>query len=157
MKVDVDVRRRGRASVILLAACVLATAGCASSSPGTEDTAPGDLSPDVLRAAVPVSGSPEVLTGDEIRGTGAGNVWEALRRLRPLWLQPRAGAASMLPRQSTSPVVYVAGVPYGAPRTLQSMNVDQVRRVEFVNARDATTRYGTGHAGGVILVDLDRE
>jgi hypothetical protein len=37
------------------------------------------------------------------------------------------------------------------------MNVDQVRRVEFINARDATTRYGTGHTGGVILVDLDRE
>jgi hypothetical protein len=37
------------------------------------------------------------------------------------------------------------------------MTVDRVRRVEFINARDATTRYGTGHSGGVILVDLDRE
>ena len=138
---------RGGPSLTLLSSCILAVAGCASAGSSTADTAPADGSPDVLRASVPATGSLEVLTGDELRGTGAGNVWEAVRRLRPLWLQ----------RGRAVPVVYVAGIPHGAIRTLQLMNVDQVRRVEFLNGRDATTRYGTGHSGGVILVDLDRE
>ena len=157
MAVHAVVRRPSGPSVTLVSSCVLAMAGCASSSPSTGDTAPGDVSPDLLRVAVPVATSPEVLSGDEIRRTGAGNVWEALLKLRPLWLRARGGTGSMVSSRPTAPVVYVAGIPYGAPRTLQTMNVDQIRRVEFINASDATTRFGTGHSGGVIWVDRDRE
>jgi hypothetical protein len=37
------------------------------------------------------------------------------------------------------------------------MNVGQVRRAEFIASQDAATRFGTGPAGGMILVELDRE
>jgi hypothetical protein len=30
-----------------------------------------------------------------------------------------------------------------------------IRQVEYLGASDATTRYGTGHSGGAILVTLD--
>lgn len=96
-----------------------------------------------------------VLTGDEIRETRAANVWDALMQLRPQWLRAR-GTSSLIDQTSNEAVVFVQGVPYGEVTSLQSMNVDQVRRVEFINARDATTRYGTNHAGGIIWVDLDR-
>jgi hypothetical protein len=36
------------------------------------------------------------------------------------------------------------------------VNLDQVSSVEFIDSRDATTRFGTGHTGGVIMVNLDR-
>ena len=52
--------------------------------------------------------------------------------------------------------MYVSGIRRGEPRTLQNVSLDQVQRVEFIDARDATTRFGTGHAGGAILVDVDR-
>jgi hypothetical protein len=52
--------------------------------------------------------------------------------------------------------VEVAGIQRGELRTLQNVSVDQVERVEFIDGRDATTRFGTGHGGGVIMVDVDR-
>jgi hypothetical protein len=41
-------------------------------------------------------------------------------------------------------------------RALQNVSIDRVSRVEFIDSRDATTRFGTGHAGGVIWVELTR-
>lgn len=96
-----------------------------------------------------------MVTGDEVRDTPASNLYDALARLRPQWLRSR-GRSSLTQPGSTTPVVFVAGVEYGPLSSLREMYVDQVRRVEFINARDATTRFGTGHAGGVIMVDLDR-
>jgi hypothetical protein len=113
------------------------------------------VGPDVLQASVPANSAQNVLTGDEVRRTGVGNLWDALRRLRPQWMRAR-GTASMVGQRAVEPVVYVAGLLHGDLRTLQRMNTIQVRRVEFIDALDATTRFGTGHSGGVILVDLDR-
>jgi len=155
MGYDSDGIRSGRKLAALIGSCLVAVAGCASS--GTPAAGTADVSPDVMRGSVAVQTNPEVVTGDDVRETGVGNLYEALRRLRPLWLQARAGGASLAAPRGTAPVVYVAGAPFGDLRSLQTMTVDRVRRVEFINARDATTRYGTGHSGGVILVDLDRE
>lgn len=98
---------------------------------------------------------PNVLTGDQLRATDATTVWDALRRLRPQWLRPRA-TSSLVEPLSEEPIVYVQGIRHGPLRSLQQMNIDRVRRVEFIDRRDATTRFGTGHGGGVIMVDLDR-
>jgi hypothetical protein len=155
MGIDLDGRRRGRAFAALICSCLLAAAGCASS--GSPEASVGAPSTGSTSGTVALASNPDVLTGDELRATGTGNVWEAVRRLRPTWLRARSGAASVVSPQGTTPVVYVAGIRHGDLRTLQTMNVDQVRRVEFINARDATTRFGTGVGGGVILVDLDRE
>ena len=96
-----------------------------------------------------------VLTGEELRETGAGNLWDALRQRRPQWLRSRA-TTSLISPLAEEPVVYVQGIHHGPLTSLQQMSLDQVRRVEFIDGRDATTRFGTGHGGGVIMVDLDR-
>jgi hypothetical protein len=75
--------------------------------------------------------------------------------LRPQWLRAR-GSGSIVSPGSTVPIVYVSGIQRGELRTLQNVGVDQVQRVEFIDGRDATTRFGTGHGGGVIMVDVDR-
>jgi hypothetical protein len=111
--------------------------------------------PEIMRATAPVESNPNLLTGDQLRETNVGNVYDALRRLRPQWLRSR-GSASIVSPESTEAVVYVSGIRRGEPRTLQNVSLDQVQRVEFIDARDATTRFGTGHAGGAILVDVDR-
>ena len=140
---------RGRLSWIFgLVSCV----ACAGSA---EPSTPATLQPEVMSASTPTGSSPNVLTGDQIRETNVGNVYDALRRLRPQWLRAR-GSASIVSPESTAPVVYVSGIRRGELRTLQNVNVDQVRRVEFIDGRDATTRFGTGHGGGVIMVDVDR-
>ena len=151
MRFEAGGLKRAWPRATLVSSCILAAVGCASAAPGTGDPAPRD-------PAASSEAALEVLTGDELRATGIGNVYDAVRRLRPLWLQARAGAASAVgPRGGAMPLVYLAGVPHGTLQALRTMNVDQVRRIEFINARDATTRFGTGHTGGVIMVDLDRE
>lgn len=154
MRVNKGRRRRGGPSATLVSSCILAIAGCAGSSPTPGNPAPVDAPPAVPRPASLVD--TDTLTGAEIRETGATNMWEAVRLLRPLWLRGRAGPASVVSPQGEPPTVYVAGR-YGSLQELTTMNVSQVRRAEFITSQDAATRFGTGPAGGMILVDLDRE
>jgi hypothetical protein len=139
----------GRLSWVFGLSLCLGCAGSGGTSP------PGGLRPEVMSVSAPSGSSPNVLTGDQIRETNVGNLYDALRRLRPQWLRAR-GSGSIVSPGSTVPIVYVSGIQRGELRTLQNVGVDQVQRVEFIDGRDATTRFGTGHGGGVIMVDVDR-
>jgi hypothetical protein len=139
----------------LVSALLVFGAACASGAPGTEAPDPGDSAPGVLQASVPTRSNPNVLTSEDIRSVDVGNLYDVVRRLRPQWLRAR-GSASISSSRSTEPVVYVAGIRQGEVRTLQNVNIARVSRVEFIDSRDATTRFGTGHMGGAIVVDLDR-
>lgn len=130
-------RRLASATCVVLIAGLVST-GCTSTSGGGQSRLQLD-----------------VLSGDELRATNAANVWDALVRLRPQWLRAR-GSTSLVAPLSEEPIVYLQGIRHGSVRTLQTMNIDRVRRVEYIDGRDATTRFGTGHGGGVIMVDLDR-
>ena len=66
------------------------------------------------------------------------NAWEAVRRLRPRWL-------------GVSPV-YLDNVRIGDSNALVDIPLAAVREIRYFNAADATTRWGTGHAGGAIEV-----
>jgi hypothetical protein len=47
---------------------------------------------------------------------------------------------------------YLNSSPLGDVNTLRSVQAASVKEVQFLNAADATTRFGTGHDSGVILV-----
>lgn len=127
------------APLILLIEMALASAGCAS---------PGVSGGNASRSA-----SPGAVTGEELRQVSARNTYEALEQLRPIWLLPRP-RSSLVFSLASRPVVYVSGIPHGPVSSLRGIEVNDVRRIDFMNAIDATTRYGTGHSGGIILVDL---
>jgi hypothetical protein len=78
------------------------------------------------------------------------SAYDAVRLLRPRWLQPRGnanlGGAPLLP------VVMVDGAGAGVLEDLQQMIVQNVESIRFITGRDATTMYGTGYGGGVIAV-----
>jgi hypothetical protein len=95
----------------------------------------------------------DVVTGDEVRETGSSNLYFALRTIRPQWLRTRAASSLVRPR-AEEPVVYVEGVRRGAPDVLLEITLELVRQVEFLSAAEATTRFGTGHGGGAILVSF---
>jgi hypothetical protein len=78
------------------------------------------------------------------------NALQAIERLRPRWLQGRAGTAA------DPPVLYVDGARRGATSDLASMRADDIEQMEFMSASDATTRYGTGHGGGAVQVTTRR-
>ena len=133
---------------LMVAALAIAVWGCASSgtSAGTTGTAGTARGP---------SRSQDVIGQEEIstRAGEATNALQVVQKLRPQMLRGRglvspndASGAEALPR------VYVDNVSYGGIDALSNVQVNQIREIRYVNARDATTQWGTGHMGGVILV-----
>ncbi|NJD20655.1 MAG: hypothetical protein FIA95_15400 [Gemmatimonadetes bacterium] len=72
-------------------------------------------------------------------------MYEALRLSRPRFLRPRAAL-------SLEPVVYVDGVRANELGDLHSVALPDVVDVRFMSGPDATTRFGTDHVGGALLV-----
>lgn len=54
--------------------------------------------------------------------------------------------------EATMPKIYVDNVSYGNVESLSNINATQIKEIQYIKATDATTRWGTGHTGGVILV-----
>jgi hypothetical protein len=79
------------------------------------------------------------------------NVYEAIRRLKPTWLTGR-GQSTLAEPGREAIRVYLDGMPNGDVSTLARVPVRNVGRIQFLDARTATLRFGTGHADGAILV-----
>ena len=99
--------------------------------------------------------SASAVTAEQIQETSVSTAHEALQRLRPRWLRSR-GQMSVEHPNAGYAVVFVDGVRYGDLRVLREINADAVEEMEFIDARDATTRYGTGYTGGIIMVTTRR-
>lgn len=102
-------------------------------------------------------GSSRVITLDLIEDLGPSfaDAYQIIDLLRPQWLQPR-GSVSIQDRNAGYAVVYLDHIRYGRPETLVRIRADHVERIEFLTSSDATTRYGSGHLGGAILVETRR-
>jgi hypothetical protein len=50
------------------------------------------------------------------------------------------------------PLVYVQNMRYGSISELRRFRVAGIRELRYVDARNATTRWGMGHSNGVIEV-----
>ena len=85
------------------------------------------------------------IAAQELLSTGASDLFTALRLSRPRFLRTRA------PRKD-APVLYVDGVRVGELAYLRGMRTRSVASVRLLRGPDATTRYGTDHVGGALLV-----
>lgn len=122
--------------VALLSAATLggcATAGSSGGSPGS-------------------GGAPDVISSDELRQIDADNLtaMEAIQRLRATWLRSRG---STFGGGRTEPMVFVDGIEFGEMGSLRNVNITDVERIRYLDASDATTRFGTGYPGGVIAIE----
>ena len=76
------------------------------------------------------------------------SAFQAIQRLRPRWLNTRTGA---------TPMVHIDGnIQMGGADALQSLRAADVHEMRYLNAADATTRFGTNYISGVILVTTKR-
>ena len=94
-----------------------------------------------------------LLTAEEIgmaKG-GAWNAYDVISRLRPEFLRSR-GRSSLNTEELTTAVVYVDDMRFGELASLKTITADQILLIEYINAADATTRFGTDHVGGAILI-----
>ena len=84
-----------------------------------------------------------VILREEFETLGATNAFDVIRRLRPQWLRSRG--AQVLP------VVYVNDI-RDTFDILSILNLPDVIRMEYLDAFEATGRFGIGHGSGAILV-----
>jgi hypothetical protein len=115
--------------------CLAGTAACASGGEGG------------VRA-----GNRAVLTAEEIGTTGASNAHEAISRARPEYLRSRGTRSMRAQTAEDFPVVYLNTTRYGHIDALRSIPVGDIREIRYLGGTEATTRYGTGHGAGVILI-----
>lgn len=97
-------------------------------------------------------GSSDVLTAAEMEPLAGRDLYTAVERMRPRWLQTRLA-------QTTEGVhavsVIVNGLRQdGGPELLKAYMAVDVQEVRFLSARDATTTYGLQMMSGAIVVTL---
>ena len=92
-----------------------------------------------------------MLLEEEIRGAQVATAYQLVARLRPEWLRGR-GRVSVRDPTAGAVVVYLNGMRQGGARALDAIVAETVLEMEYLNGQEATTRFGTGHGGGVILV-----
>jgi hypothetical protein len=119
-----------RTPAILVAATLLLTA-CAAGQPGTSRTNPNTIS----RA--------------EIDQAGPSSAYDLVQKLRPIWLRKR-GPTSFT--QEGDVVVYLDGTRMGFRDELRRLHTENLESVEYLDARRATNRFGSGHVQGAILL-----
>lgn len=101
----------------------------------------------------PVRGPADLITEAEINTGVYQNALEIIRALRPSMLIPRGSSPTS---GSTAVGAYVDDVRVSDLSGLTAIPTIRIKEIRFINARDATTRYGTGHGSGVILVTTKR-
>jgi len=119
--------------LLALGTCLAVLPACASSGSSSSRSGSGPI------------------TAEHIAELPSADAYNVIERLRPGWLRTR-GRSSIQHPTAHHPVVYLDSVRYGGIESLRQISSDAIRDIRFINASDATTRYGTGHAGGVILV-----
>lgn len=88
---------------------------------------------------------------DEIEASTTTNAWDLINQARPNWLRGR-GTPSLHYSQIPLPVVYVEDRRQGDLDVLRSFPTGGIEELRYINATSATTRFGNGHAGGVIQI-----
>ena len=91
------------------------------------------------------------------------SVLEVITFARPAMLRSRAGTTSASSDGSSAPnagivsvLVYLDGQRLGEVRVLDTIDPATVSEIRYLNASDATTRFGTGHPAGAIMLTSRR-
>ena len=127
-------------SLPIILAVAVVSAACAAGGPG------GERAPRAQQ---------NVLTDEQIQAGSHQTAYDAVRSLRPSWLRERPGSISN--PQGAEVTVYVDGTRMdGGINSLRQVRADGIQRMEYMSPSDATTRFGTGHMGGAILISSRR-
>ena len=94
-----------------------------------------------------------LITAEDIAGIPATNAYEAVERLRPLFLRSR-GKTSINTPNTQYPTVYVDGVRYGDIYSLRNILAPHVHDIRFYNGAESGARFGLQNTAGVIEVKM---
>ena len=103
------------------------------------------------RSNTPARGA--VITAAELETTAQLDAYDAVRRLRPMWVRTRGPVSMTLP---VGVQVYINGSRRGHIEELRSFRANEIESITYLSAPEATTRFGIGHSDGAVLVILKR-
>ncbi len=133
---------------------VLAALLLAASTGGTACTT-GSATEGGGPAPAPTPRRSTVITAEEIATSRTATAFEAVRELRPQWLQAR-GPDLITAGGRSGARVAIDDVIRGPLDELSAVHIGNIREIRFISASDATTRWGAGVQGGVIEIITKR-
>lgn len=92
---------------------------------------------------------PNVITHQEFIDSGEGNAYDAIARLRPMFLKTR-GRTTLNADASDYATVFVDGQRYGDLNSLRSIVAGQIISARHLNGADAVAKYGMQYGSGAI-------
>jgi len=92
---------------------------------------------------------PNLITAADIATIPVTNAYEAIDRLRPLFLRSR-GKTSINTPNTQYATVYVDGVRYGELNSLRNILATHVLDIRYYNGAEAGARFGLQNTAGVI-------
>jgi hypothetical protein len=96
-----------------------------------------------------------LLTEEDLAGMEDLNAYQAIRRLKPLWLRYRGQSVLEGPEREGLRI-YTDGTFFGDAETLSQIPVRNVMEIRYLDARQATLRFGTDHSVGALLIKTRR-
>lgn len=91
------------------------------------------------------------LTREQMIATNFSDLYSALEKLRPEWLNSR-GPTSLTNTNPTMATVYMNGQLLGAIESLREVRVLDISSVRYWASGPAAARFGMGHPRGVIEI-----
>lgn len=92
-----------------------------------------------------------VISLEQIRSANVETAYELVSKFRPDFLRSR-GPNTILLKQTKEPRVYLDDVDFGTITSLRSIQASNIAGMRFIEGRDAMTKYGSDHVGGVIEI-----
>ncbi len=123
----------------ILLACALPLAWACSASSGQ----PGRTTPRV---------DENVITAEELATANAANLFDAIRQLRPRWMERGAPQALRGSAYQGELMVYVDRVREGGTEALRSIPLTLVESVRYLSASQAQGEFGLDNTFGAIQV-----
>jgi hypothetical protein len=100
----------------------------------------------------PRGGDPQLITQDEVEASRTATAYDAIQKLHANFLSYRGETSFNKSNSQPYPAVYVDGQEFGPISSLRSIPASQVATIRLYRSWEATTKFGTGHMGGVIEV-----
>lgn len=95
--------------------------------------------------------NPNVLTRSEIVASNVSNAYDAVRMLRPAFLQSH-GQGTVSGSDTGYPRVYLNHLLYGDLQSLRTIDVSAISEIHYYTAAEASNRFGLGNMSGAIEV-----
>lgn len=130
---------RAAASLLTLGSLILLASACA--------TGPSTGAP---------QGDRNVITLSEIQATEAESAYQIIQQLRPRWFVRNRGVRTFVEGGEATLQVVLDDLPPRELEFLHQLAREILQEIRFLDSREATFKYGTGHDAGIIEVTTRR-